>query len=282
MYALFGVSNTSIFDFAQNLKGWVEEAGHEIAPYRPTLLGFDQEWPEDIKGIVLVPTVSLFLQRLPLLEEAKAVVFVFDAAIQLEYLKPIEILDLLEKRQSFVYRFKPLDGIEVVHKIVQARKHRESIEVEQATLDVIPRLLSETKSSLLSPILTFLYGVKDTSKRHEYQKTIYGWMKSTSAVKTLIDRLPEGKAAVRLKEFFESEVGVNTMKAVREMVAAKSEGKQANAEKLAKKYDLTPFDLRYLNAAMNKAENVKDYGAGKPVLEMGVQITEEVEDLIDE
>jgi hypothetical protein len=257
MYALLGVSNTDIFEFTQSMRRWVTEADLDAAPFRPTLLGFEEAWPEEIKGVVVVPTVALFLQHLPQLIRSKAVVFVFDTAVLLEYVKQMPILDLLEKRQSFMYRYKPLDGHEVVRLIVAARTERTHVEVSKQDVQVIPTLLGATKSSLLTPILNFLYSTKNTNQRTDYQRAIYGWMRADRPITALTEQLPEGKATNLLIEFLvNDEVGKNTVTAVREMVATRASGKQVNIDKLAKKYDLASFDLRYLQTTMQKSDPI--------------------------
>ena len=253
MYALLGVANTNPASFMQGLRKYLSDEELDAATYRPTLLGFD-EWPEQVKGVVMVPTVALLLQRLPQLAKAPVVVIVFDTALLLEYVPACTALDVVPKTQSFRYTFKPLDYGDAVRRIDRARREREHVTVSPKDLSVIPTLLGQTQASLLSPILTWLYSIKDTNARHQHMRTIYGWMRGDGNVDALSEQLPGSKSCARLVEWFSQDVGVRTVKAVREMVRRKSEGKTANLEKIAKTHGVTLFDLKYIAQMLQKLD----------------------------
>ncbi len=250
MLDLMGVANSNPFTFTQDLRQWLEDADVNPKGFKPTLLGFG-EWPEDVSGVVLVPTVSLLTRRLPLLEDANAVVVCFDTAVLLEYLTPLHMLDVLPKTQSFRYVFKPIDGFEVIRRIQQAKAQRQHVEVSKKEVDLIPTLLGETQGSVLAPMLTYLYSVKDTNLRHEYQLKILHWMRDGL---DLEEELPESRARDRLLEHLQSDVAVATLAAVREMVSKRKAGKTVNLEKLATSHKINVFDLKWVVHQFQKAD----------------------------
>lgn len=250
MLDLMGVANSNPFSFTQGLREWLEAADVSPKGFKPTLLGFDQ-WPEEISGVVLVPTVNLLLRRLPQLEEANVVVVCFDTAVLLEYVTPMHLLDVLPKSQSFRYVFKPIDGFEVVRRIQQAKAHRVHVEVSKKEVDLIPTLLGETQGSILAPMLTYLYSVKDTNLRHEYQLKILHWMRDGLDIS---QELPDSKAKERLMAHLQSDVAVATVSAIREMVSKRKAGKTVNLEKLATAHKINVFDLKWVVHQFQKAD----------------------------
>ncbi len=146
MRALYGLGNHNIYQVQEVFR-------HNAKDIKLQVLGFDGE-VKPKADVILVPTVSLFTKHRKPLNETKAVVFIFDTPVLLEYLKPIQVLDV-KKLASFRYVFTDL------HKdaLLATLKSEGSVKVEQSTVDVIPRLLNATFPSIMKPILNFLYSI---------------------------------------------------------------------------------------------------------------------------
>jgi len=268
MLGLFGVANHSIFEIGSRLKSHFKDR----VPIK--MVGFKES--ELSPGILLIPTVDRFINVIDRLKGLRCVCIVFDTPVLLEYLKPIEILDVVpHKINSFTYRFQDIHLNEMADSIAERLDNKKHIVVLQEDLDIIPRLLGDTQSSILAPILEFLYSVPNTGERLRYQTCIYGWFyterDSTALTNSLMKILGKGSDRIpvsvkRLVTFLDSDVGVNTREILHKVAQDKEAGINTNLPVICKKYNISEFDIRYLLKAIRKSAATLDLGAqGKPL-----------------
>lgn len=269
MKHIFGVTNNSILQVQEHLRAFFKEEG---VKGKIQSLGLSDE-PLKKADVILVATVSHFLRKLPLIERTKAVVFVFDSPILCEYIKPITLLDVMAKKQSYVYNFKPLESVTFAAAMREALDGGK-VKVERKSIDVIPTMLGEQLSTVLNPVQDFLYGVRDTDKRLHFQKAIYTWLVSGSSAAVLKKRLIELQgikagaklpvAMTRLIAELETDTFVRSKAAFKEAFAGnieEEEGtkkKAVNYKKLGKKHGVDTFDIRYTMKAIRKFGSFQD------------------------
>lgn len=263
MYGLLGICNHDPATVFKLLPTWVEAAGLDLATYEPTLLTHTP-WEIPVKGVVGIPSVALFQQRFEHLVKAKATVILFDSAPLLEYIPNMPILDLAAKHVSYQYRFKDLDSSSVIQHLVKARTDRVHIEIDTQDLDLIPTLLNQTQSSLLAPMLTYLYAIP-VADRPQVRSRFYKWLTLDKTVDDLMGKIPSNKHAGNLQKWLVSETGINTHEAVKTLWQLKQQGKPAPIAKVAKQFDLAEYDLKYLLIAINKEQLTKLTPQGKPL-----------------
>ncbi len=248
MLALYGVSNSSIVTFMRGLRPAVMEAvaDDEVTKFKPTLLAFEdgEDVVSALRGIILVPTVALFSRWRELLKDRPVVVVIFDTAILLEYVSGLKALDVAEKMQSHTYTFKPIDYAAFFSEVLHAKKRKSHVEVGAKTMDLIPRMLGSTKASILSPILTYTYTLKDIGQRHKAQVALFEWLRNGEPGS--MPRLPESTESKRLFTFLSGESATKLVGAVRAVVGGKS------VDAAAKKFDVSAFDIRYVRAQFGK------------------------------
>lgn len=244
MFGVFGVANTGIASFWREFQETVGE--DRWATFKPAVVMFDHH-EEDIlamKGILLVPTVSRFLKIKDALERRPVIPIVFDTAINLEYIPSIEVFDVADKVQSHKFVFKPIDYNHVLQSILDAKTEKKHVAVTEEDIRLIPRLLESTQSSILSPILNYVYTLKDMNQRHLAQTALFRWIREGDIESQ--PELPASKSAKRLLAFLSDDTTRNLIKAVQDMV------KGGAPDKLAKKYGVAAFDLRYVRAQFTK------------------------------
>lgn len=244
MLGIFGVSNVGLMGFRAALRKVVSD--DELATYMPTVLMFDHTLDDvsQMKGVLLVPTLARLLKFRDILAKRPVIVIVFDTAISLEYIPEIEILDVAEKIQTHKFVFRPIDYQGLLRKIQKAKAAKQHVEIKESDILLIPRMLESTQSSLLSPILNYIYTLKDMNQRHTAQVSLFRWMKEGQVDKFPV--LPESSGSKKLLSFLSVESTRNLITAVQEMV------KGVAPDKLSKKYDVAAFDLRYIRAQFSK------------------------------
>jgi hypothetical protein len=221
------------------------------------MLNEKMDKPTSKEVVLLCPTVTLFIANREVLNKCKrASVIVFDTGIKLEYLKPIEILDVAQKKSSYLYTFKPLTA----SMVLKAIKTPTDVEVAEKTVRIIPKLLRHSNASFISMIMNFIYRIPNSESREEVKNMIFSYLsdnqtevladkldkkyKRNELVKSFIILLREGKAnnfAAALKDITEHmKVKRTTKKAD---IEAKT--KAINYKRVSKQYDVSPFDLQY-------------------------------------
>jgi hypothetical protein len=250
MRGLYGVANHNPHAVATLLQS---------LGYKPKLLGFGET---SLTGadVYLVPSVSQFLRHREALNKKRCKAVVFDSPVLLEYLKPIVMLDVGKKRASYLYSFTPLDR----NHVKEVFETDEKISVSHETVEVIPTILNAVTVSALNPILNFLYSVTNSDSRFKYQAIIYEWIASEDSIKLLKQRLlklmrkKEPTATMKtLCAYFSSTQGLNIRRAVIEILSLRQSKKPVNYKALYKKYQVEPFDVKYLIRAIRKQKNVK-------------------------
>jgi hypothetical protein len=261
MYGLYGICNHDPATVFKLLTACSDEQGLDMETYTPKLLPHTP-WTSPISGIVGVPSVALFQQRFEHLVKAKAVIILFDSAPLLEYIKDLPIFDLATKHVSYQYRFKDLDSDSVLKQLVHSYKAKQHIDITTQDLELIPTLLNQTQSSLLSPMLTYLYAIP-LADRSQARSLFYKWLTLDKTVDDLMARLPGNKQASNLRNWLDSETGVSTHQAVRTLWQLKQQAKPVNTAKIAKQFNLAEYDLTYLLIAINKEQLTKVTPLGK-------------------
>lgn len=244
MFGLFGVSNTGMVNFVRGLRGVLDD--HDWHTFKPSMLSFmsTQEEVEELKGVVMVPSLSQLRKWKAVLMKRPVVVFVFDTAIVLEYVPSITVLDLLEKQQAHRYIYKTLNYEEVVDVIKRAKSLKKRVEFAESEMLLIPQLLESTQPSILSPILNYIYTLRDLNQRHAAQLKLFQWIRKGDPDSTPV--LPESKGSKRLLSFLGDSSARNLIKAVGEMMNGGA------PDKLAKKHSVAAFDLRYVRSQFTK------------------------------
>ena len=255
---LFGIATNNIFNVQRSLL--------LLNPkLRIQVVGFD-DLPKDA-DVHLVPTTAKFLKVRHQLEELTSKVFVFDTPVLLEYLKPIRVLDVAKKTKTFKYGFHTLTPAILQEALDE--KFKKQLVTKEA-IDVIPTFLSQTQGSILSHILTFLYSVPKTDRRLKYQRMIYDWFQSEDSVVTLASKLSKkpNKAVTKLTNFLESSLAQNARKALQHIAQEKATKKSVPLDKVAKKFGVDLFDIKYVLKAIRKAANIQDFNEGLGLTEV--------------
>lgn len=244
MFGLFGVANAGLVSFNRGLRSAASD--DEWAMCKPTMLSHmdTQEEVEALKGVIMVPTIALLRKWKAVLMKRPVVVFVFDTAIVLEYVPSIIVLDVLEKQQAHRYKYKPLDFVEVLHVISRAKSLKKRVEIQESDMLLIPQMLESTQPSILSPILNYIYTLRDMNQRHAAQVKLFQWIRNGDANKA--PDLPESKGTKRLLSFLGDASARNLIQAVGEMMNGVA------PDKLAKKHSVAAFDLRYVRSQFAK------------------------------
>jgi hypothetical protein len=254
MKQLFGVANNNIYHVESLLHQYQKAHGK----LKVQIVGFGK-LPNKEAQVMLLPNVKMLSDNLKVIQKSKAVVLVFDCPVLCDYLKPITLLDVAKRSPSYKYVFKPLEYEDFETHLRRALRVKERVKIDKSYIDVIPKLLGEQLSSVLNPIMTFLYRIRDTDRRQDYHKLIMEWLVSGAPTKDLRkivmgmgDFKREPKAMTTLIDYFEDEGAANARIALKEAMDAKSAKKPVSFKKLSKKYQIDPYDIRYTLAVLRK------------------------------
>lgn len=237
----------------------VQVHGMLNSKYDVRVLQFDKklEKPTSKRVVVLCPTVSLFAANRDILDQCKdATVIVFDTAVKLEYIRPMEILDVETKKSSYIYRFRELNsGI-----VRRAMERKTEVKVKTRPLKLIGRLLGQTHDSFIAKIMNFLYRIPNSEGREETKLMILSHLsenmvkeladkleqkyKRNELIKGFIEMLRKGEADNFAKGLGEVTVALRGKRALRKE-DAEAKLKATNYKKIAKQYGVSRFDLQY-------------------------------------
>lgn len=176
------------------------------------------------------------------------IALVMDTPAQCAQIKNAIHLDLLEQKPTFRARFKDLTQDKLNRVMDRCLNTHRKVRIEK--VDPVDSLMDQQLGSILNPISSFLYTVRDPEEREKFKRTIFGWLISERKPTWLVNkvmrmggynRIP--KALTGLVETVEQ--GDGPRKAFRLMVAARQEGKPVNYRKLSKTYKVSTFDMRY-------------------------------------
>lgn len=256
MKAIFGVANHNV--------GYVEQILHTHSKdqgYKFGVVGFGEKLSKS-KDVLCILSIQELKKNLKVLnkKDNQQVVLLFDAAVHLEYVKGLKMLDVKPKKRSFCYSFIPLTAPDLIDNVSSALESEKKTKVSVEEIKVIPTLLNNTLPSILNPIQTFLYRIKNPEKRLEYQKLIYVWLASNEDVSSLMSRLKlerKSKGSKSFEEALQSKQCGRTRKAIRAALISKlpidedstkkskKAGSASSYKKLAHKYKLDIFDIKY-------------------------------------
>ena len=251
MKILYGITNNNICTVAQYIEDWKKTLPEDRKARLVTqVLGFEDDTLKKGIKVLLVPSTSVFTKNLTLINNANAVVFVFDAAVRCEYLQPIQMLDVQSKTSSYSYTFRSIDSTYIIEKLRSGLVLPNNVHVSTNTVKVIPAMLDQVRGkSLMQPILTYLYKISDTDKRYRYQAIILKWLVSSDSLIELKKQLPDHNQpqTLALIKCLETPPGIEGRQAIKEVLELRKTGKAVLYDKLAKKYpNIDTFDVRYI------------------------------------
>lgn len=252
MKAVLTVSNNSIHDTLKFIKNWAEN--HKAKP-TIHLVGFGEQLPKKA-DVILLPSSAMLYSARKKLAEKKCVVVVFDAPLQCTNITPATHLDIEHQRPSYRCTFRKLTQGLVSEEMDKAFASK-SVSVEWERIEVAPRLMNLQLTSILNPITTFLYSIRDPDNRQHYQKLIYTWLCSEAPLESLETKImDDGKykkppaALVRLLAGLQT--CDNARAAFREVLERSATKKPVNYKKLSTTHQVAAFDLRYTMSVMRK------------------------------
>jgi hypothetical protein len=202
--------------------------------------------------VLLIPSVAQFKRVKHRLAGKPVVVIIFDTPSHCVYVKPSTMLDA---RNTSSYKFVSVDLTDAFCPAFNdAWESAPLVKVNTKQLDVIPFLLNDTRPSLVSPLMGWLYQVKDGVSRFEYQKLIFTAIAEGSmdtAVAKIAEKEP--KAVMRkLAALLETDKTLRLTEVIQAVVTLP---KPYNYKKLSKQYDdVDMFDLKYFFKTYRKVQ----------------------------
>lgn len=249
MYNLLGVGNYSphqVYDMLSE--------HHEVE-----VLQFDArlEKPTKKRVVLLCPTLALFNANREILNQcSKASVIVFDTPVKLEYLKPIELLDVASRKTSFIYKFKEIDPRALRRRIDKQTQ----VIIDERIVKVIPRLLRQSHDSFTAMILNFLSRIPNSEYKEQMKMMVYSHLsenhikelaekleslyKRNELVKVFVKQLRDGKANSFAAALQEMTTGLKSRRVLK-AEDAEAKLKATNYKKLSKTHGVSKFDLTY-------------------------------------
>lgn len=255
MKALIGICNHNI----STVRSMIAQYEQRKGKLRVQVLG-ETSVVDKKAQVILVPTVHLLSKRLVALNIGAALVFVFDNPVLCEYLHPIHLLDVSEKKLSYRFNFKPIAKSEIESLLALANKERPLVKVKKDQIEVIPTMLNAQLSSILNPIQDYLYRIRDSDNKRHYNKIIYEWLASGAPVEALVRVLTKAittKQGAKQLDLMLAELSTKEFKKTRQAFVeafntkAKT-GKPVNYKKLGKKYGVDAWDIRYTMKVLRK------------------------------
>lgn len=267
-YSTICLSNTNIHTFRRVL-----EEAYDGAKCPPVMQIGAGETKTTLKGLILYPTVQDFIRHLDVANTSRCINVVFGPAVVLEYLEPVVWLDLYSKPNSYTYRFKPIDPRDLRDTIDNAVHEKIHNNVTSKSIDVIPNLLSDQPSSLMAPILNYLYSMPNTNDRLRVQTIVYAWLCSNN---TDIPELKEQLLAHKkrkaesvplnaLLSYLGSTEGQSYKKALQEVTKQKEANGTYNTAKIAKTFGVSEYDITYTMKAINKIRRTTNILVSEPL-----------------
>jgi len=235
--SLHGVSNANILSVTLLLK--------EKGVTQVQVLNFEDTIKPRAK-VLLIPTVTLFLKRRQSLKDMKASVIVFDTPYCLEQISDLVLLDA-KRSTNFKYKFYDLcwEQLELVLKTqskIKARKKDDNL---------IQVLLDQTTPSIMKPIQTYLYTIKDVEERQRCNSIIlkYFFEKKISIEELRASLISVSKHNTKKLNALMTFLSEDRPKNVK-YILINSKKKDANSiETLCKKFGVSSYDIRYLLAS---------------------------------
>ncbi len=215
---------------------------------------------------VVVLSVPNFLRIHKRLKSKKVCVFIVDNPIQLDSIGAI-ILGCTKVR-TYLYRFFPVKSQDIKLAIESCGK--DPIEFELKKTSVIHDLMKAASGeSIMSPLQTAFYLVKNLENRTNLQDAVFGWLASKvddSKVKKVLANIDNRLVTEKVTELMKLDQFIRLRKATSQaLVAAKDvkldkEGEVAkfkmNVQKYANKYKVSTFDLSYVIKRTNLRLNL--------------------------
>lgn len=249
MRKLYGVTNHNIAFVSGIISAYRKKKQPNL---KVQFLGFDSNELDKKADVVLIPTSFTLQRHLKELNKSKAVVFVFDTAVQVFMLKPVEMLDVESVHDNFRFVYKHLDSRAIVSALQDGLSAKSGLEIKKETVDMIPSLLHKVHGSIIGPIMSFTYKIPNTDDREKVLGLVLTWLVGTQTTDALIELLKKeykfkkvSKALQEMVVFFNSDVGKQGRLAVQFIVSRKTSSKQINYKAISKKFKIDQFDLKY-------------------------------------
>jgi len=201
-----------------------KELGEKLSPY----------------PIVIVSVIQ-FLKVYKKIQGKPSCVFIVDNPIQLESVGA-KILGC-SKQNSYHYTFHPVEA-KYLREIITTCSEN-PLEIKFKKTKVIYELLKLAASeSLLAPVQTTMYQIKDPVIRTEIQDIFFDWLAGsvkTSKMEGALGQVKQSGIGDKLKEL----AGKEKFVALRKAATAVLKGKE-NYEDAVKKFNIPMYDLKYL------------------------------------
>lgn len=235
----------SVVDLVAMIKEWNPEV--TIGLLSPETLRDKQCRPD----LMICSATALQSARSRLERIKRGVLLVVDSAAQCSQLGNAIHLDLVEQKPSFRAKYRRITQRRVsriMDRCIQRQQKPRPIEINK--IDPVTALIEQQLSSILNPISSFLYTVRDPDDRKKFQRLVYGWLISERKPRWLLNKAMRmggytkiPKALAGLVETVEQ--GDKPRKAFRELMRLKHEGKPINYKRISRQYQVSTFDLRY-------------------------------------
>lgn len=259
MLGIFGISNYSV----PHIRGVVRKQLRCGKPDGPTLAILGKGMPYASASVLLVVGVGCLRTYRTRLQTSKSAVLVFDSPLNLSTVRPMVFLDTAYAKISGLYIPTELDVPNVTKLLHNSLVSTAHVDVEiQGKQDVATAMLGQQLVSVLNPIQTFLYSVRDAEKRTQYQHLVYGWLVSTRNRATLEreitrlmgqEKIP--KAVASMLNALDEQEGMR--KAFQEVHRLTNERATINYKAIGTQYKVAPFDLRYTANVLKKLGKYK-------------------------
>ena len=214
---------------------------------------------------VVVLSVPNFLRIHKRFKSKRVCVFIVDNPIQLESVGAI-ILGC-SKIRTYHYRFFPVQSQDI--KLAVESCDKNPIEFELKKTSVIHDLMKAASGeSIMSPLQTAFYLVKNLENRTNLQDAVFGWLASRvdeSKVKKVLANIESEEVTARITDLMKSDQFIRLRKATGHALEAakgvkgEKEGEakfKFNVQKYANKYKVSSFDLSYIVKRTNLRTNI--------------------------
>lgn len=212
-------------------------------------------------GVVLLLTYQDFKKNLEVLNKKKfkdLTVILFSPVVRFRDIRPIKMVDVvtLEPKLSQPYHFKEPDLT------FDVKKGNEAVLILNEPY--LPLLIDNALSgSILTHLMTYLYRIPNAKVQNEYRDKVIGWIvygdDSPKTLKGLLSTIKQVEVRKGLYDTVRDNIIYKEVfKHIAELNANK---KPVSYAKIAKKFDVNDFDLRYMVSIASKidfGEQLKD------------------------
>lgn len=241
----------------------IQDAVHDLRNFSYGVLQppFDTKLLEDLK-VLLIVSVNAFLTVSDHLLDWDGVVILFDAPVKCEAFVGITLLDVEKRDNSFRYRFKRLNKNDISDAVKGALQSDDDIVFHKRKSNLLPYLLGQTSNSQMDRLQTWKYRVPPDLRDAAFDTLVRWFFASKPTVKDLQNRLLVMLGDNRRKSIdtlFEGNKFEPLKEAVLHIKSLKVASKSYSIDKVATKYAVSAFDIRYLMAVNEKRKKSQEF-----------------------